>query len=214
MTEQEWLDCPGPYLMLEFLGNRITARKLRLFGCACCRRIWHLLSHQRSRDAVEVDERYADGLASRQEMDEAYAPARTAVEDTPLFPEPDRPWINNNVAGYHAAWAAVWLLSENIASWQASTEATKAVRGARRDGEEDAVSPERHKQATLLRCIVGNPFRAVSRDPAWLACWKYLPIVVTRMAAVKNIHYFLWKSPGSAFRGARRACRRTFGPEA
>src|SRR5262249_39442140 len=141
------------------------------FGCACCRRIWHLLSDQRSRDAVEVVERYADGLASRREIDEAYGPARIAVEDTPLFPEPDRPWINNNVAGYHAARAVVWLLSENIASWQATTEATKAVRGARRDGEEDAVSPERHKQAALLRCIVGNPFRAVSRDPAWLS-WQ------------------------------------------
>jgi hypothetical protein len=113
MTEQEWLDCPGPYSMLEFLHGHISERKLRLFGCACCRRIWHLLGDQRSRDAVEVAERYADGLASRQNIEEAYGPAKIAVEDTPVFPEPSRPWVNNNVAGYHAAWAAVWLLSEN-----------------------------------------------------------------------------------------------------
>jgi hypothetical protein len=77
MTEQEWLDCPGPCFMLEFLENRTTARKLRLFGYACCRRLWHLLSDRRSRDAVEVAERYVDGLASRREMDDAYGPAGT-----------------------------------------------------------------------------------------------------------------------------------------
>lgn len=44
LTESEWLECPGPYLMLEFLQRRISDRKLRLFGCACCRRIWNLIS--------------------------------------------------------------------------------------------------------------------------------------------------------------------------
>lgn len=32
MTEAEWLECPGPYSMLEFLQGRISDRKLRLFG--------------------------------------------------------------------------------------------------------------------------------------------------------------------------------------
>lgn len=172
MTEQEWLECPGPYPMLEFLRGRISERKLRLFGCACCRRIGHLIGDQRSRDAVEVAERYADGLASRQERDGAYGPARIAVEDTPVFPDPDRPWVNNNVIGYHAALAAVWLLSENVASWEASTEAVKAVRGAARlPSGEDAVGPERAVQADLLRDIADNPFRHFSIDSGWQA-WQ------------------------------------------
>src|SRR5262245_7989473 len=130
MTEAEWLECPGPYLMLEFLRGRISDRKLRLFGCACCRRIWHLLSDQRSRDAVMVAELYADGRASREEREEAYPPAWIAVENTSAITDPTQPWNSRNVAAYHAACAAAWLLSENVASWEASTEATKAVRGA------------------------------------------------------------------------------------
>lgn len=147
MTEADWVGCPGPYLMLEFLQGRISERKLRLFGIACCRRIWHLIADGRSRHAVEVAERHADGLASRHEREQAYGPARVAVEDVPA-------------AGYHAAFAAFWLLSEKAESWEASTEATKALRGALRPHtDEDVVGPERNQQAVLLRDIAGNPFR-------------------------------------------------------
>ena len=54
MTEQDWFDCPHILPMAEFLQNKISPRKLGLFACACCRRIWHLLKDERSRTAVEV----------------------------------------------------------------------------------------------------------------------------------------------------------------
>jgi hypothetical protein len=60
MTEQEWLECTDPTPMLDFLKDKLTDRKLRLFACVCCRRLWQLLDN-RSRKSVEVSEQYADG---------------------------------------------------------------------------------------------------------------------------------------------------------
>jgi hypothetical protein len=70
MTEAEWLACTEPEKMLEYLRGQASARKLRLFAVACCRRIWHLLGRD-SRKAVDVAERYADGLAEREQLERA-----------------------------------------------------------------------------------------------------------------------------------------------
>src|SRR5262245_65325248 len=64
MTEAEWLACEEPRLMLEFLGERASDRKFRLFGCACCRRLPRLLAQRRICKALEVAERHADGGAT------------------------------------------------------------------------------------------------------------------------------------------------------
>src|SRR5262245_21001555 len=70
MDEKEWNECQDPQRMLDFLRttNRASERKLRLFTCACCRRLWHLASEARSRRAIAIAERYADGLASKEEV--------------------------------------------------------------------------------------------------------------------------------------------------
>jgi len=71
MDEAEWLKSDDPSRMLDFLGARISDRKLRLFAVACCRRIEHL-HDECAREAVEVAERYADGLASPAECRAAW----------------------------------------------------------------------------------------------------------------------------------------------
>jgi hypothetical protein len=73
MDEQEWLTCTDPTPMVEFLLGKANDRKLRLFVCACCRRIWHHLSDHRSREAIEVSEQYADGLVVRDRLQGAEA---------------------------------------------------------------------------------------------------------------------------------------------
>lgn len=66
MTESEWLDCTQPTLLLEFLRGKASNRKIRLFSCACCRRIWHLMN-AKSREIVMLAELYADGLVAENE---------------------------------------------------------------------------------------------------------------------------------------------------
>lgn len=92
MTEREWLTGDDPVAMLRLLdgsdGTRLPDvgrknlagdRKMRLFACACARRVWRLLADGRSHGAVEVAERYADGLATASELSAARAAARDAA---------------------------------------------------------------------------------------------------------------------------------------
>jgi hypothetical protein len=61
--------------MLELYLSRGSDRQLRLFACACCRRAGGLLDEPTARAAVELAERFADGEASLQELQEARADA-------------------------------------------------------------------------------------------------------------------------------------------
>jgi hypothetical protein len=72
MTEAEWLASTHPTPMLDLLEGKVSDRKLMLFSVACFRRIWHLLTDERSRRLVDVTERLVDGWASTEEACNAY----------------------------------------------------------------------------------------------------------------------------------------------
>lgn len=61
--------------MLHWQYGRASRRKFRLFACACSRRLWKQMAEPRSRNAVVVAERFADGLATRRELEAARAAA-------------------------------------------------------------------------------------------------------------------------------------------
>lgn len=63
-TEAEWRACEDPKPMLGRVVGKVSARKLRLFACACCRRFWGLLNGVAQR-AVAVGEDYAEGVVGR-----------------------------------------------------------------------------------------------------------------------------------------------------
>src|SRR5438552_3546524 len=69
MSEAEWLDCTDPGPMLAFLKGKASERNLRLYAVACCRRIWPLLREKKvTRRTVEFAEKFADGLATKDEL--------------------------------------------------------------------------------------------------------------------------------------------------
>ncbi len=149
MTEAEFLASEDPVAMLKALQSQSrlrsedepSARKLRLFACACCRNVWHLLTDERSRKAVEVAERFADGEATEEERLLAY---REATGVAGVFIEPDAPWLAYGTCGLADAADAACSVS------RAHTLLFPDQAIARRI------------QATLLRDIVGNPFRPVT----------------------------------------------------
>jgi hypothetical protein len=62
MTRDEvliWLESRGEFA--EVRCENVSERRMRLFGCACARRVEGLVTSRQARSALEVAERYADG---------------------------------------------------------------------------------------------------------------------------------------------------------
>jgi hypothetical protein len=129
--------------MLACLAGRVGVRKLRLFACACCRAVWPLLPDPRSRKAVEVAERYADGLATARQLH--------AASQSPYRGVPPRAHCGMNACRPDAADAA------NHAPWDVATD----------DGGSIDLGI-RHAQAVLLRDVVPGPGGSAGRRaPPW-----------------------------------------------
>jgi hypothetical protein len=187
MTEAEWLACEDVRELLDSQVGRASIRKFRLFGTACCRRIWHLLVDERSRNAVSVAERYADGLAAEEEVDAArtqmvacrdeadgWAPA---AAEAVLF---DAPFWNRGSPirrGLTAAWTAARALTAT------RTAADAAWRAVGEGGPES----ERLRQLPLLRDIFQNPYRPGWVHASWLA-WNGGAVVKMAQAAYEEHH--------------------------
>jgi hypothetical protein len=97
----------------------------RLFAVWCARQVQHLMTDQRSLDALDVAERHAHGLAT----DEELAAARDAAGDAAR----DAEWSARDaaLAARDAAWDAAW--DARVAAWDA-----RAARAAARDAARDA----------------------------------------------------------------------------
>lgn len=141
MTEIEWLESKNPKAMLTYVANRgrLNERKVRLFACACARLMWNKLSDDRSREALEIAERFADGLVTVEELISAFKIVQEVGDvDWSVFPSV----MVGEVIHIVMAFESCWVHPEQL--------------------------PPLDVQADLLRCIVGSPYKALVVEPKWI----------------------------------------------
>jgi hypothetical protein len=181
MNEHKWLNCTNVPPMLEFSVGKVSERKLRIFACACCRSIWHVLTKASGRKAVEVSERFADGVVSQRQLAKARRNAQRAWKTTnKAQPQAYGRSPDDGEAGsilIFAIAAAIESTDKNslMAAWRASTCAAHsmgknmAILAPDSYAREELAGRRKQyiRQCKLLRDIIGNPFHPVALDTAW-----------------------------------------------
>jgi hypothetical protein len=71
---------------------------IRHYAVWCARQVQHLMTDPRSLAALDVAERYADGLATDEELSAAW----------------DAAWAAARTAAWTAAWAAAWAAARDV----------------------------------------------------------------------------------------------------
>ncbi|WP_232069588.1 hypothetical protein [Gemmata massiliana] len=165
-TEEAWLACTAADDLLSRAadlhyrrGNHeLSERKLRLFGCACCRLLWLQIPAAASRAAVVAAERYADGSVGEGELAaacEAAAEFRLSTEYSKNAPT----WAAASIArGVDDEWLYRTHISDII-------EAVLKAIEYRPFGFDTEMMEATLCQ--LFRDIFGNPFRPVAFSPSW-----------------------------------------------
>jgi hypothetical protein len=148
-VQERWKRCECLEERLRFLTLRFPARKQRLFLAGCCRRIWDQLVSGRSRYAVQVAERLADGLVGEEELQAAreaawaaardatpaaWAAAKAAARTLLKAPPWDCGWPSPNYKRGYPQWLLDWYEGPSAVAW----DARMALPPDRRAKEEEA----------------------------------------------------------------------------
>jgi len=89
-------------------------KEMRLFAVWCARQVKHLMTDQRSLNALDVAEKFANGDASREQLQDAR----------------DAAWDAARAAAWDAARAAAWDAAR-AAAWDAARAAARAAQSAK-----------------------------------------------------------------------------------
>jgi hypothetical protein len=167
MTETEWRTSDDSIEMLKWLGDKISPRKMLLFGCALCHKLEHLLRHKSAIAAIGEIEQCADNLLNAKDLWHAHTLAYSSLRQ--CKPE----WR----ASYYARCAVVCVIPptvEQIAGMNRIVQGNFrlalqiAAEKQKTDAAQIAFENACTIEADLLRDIVGNPFsKAASSWPSF-----------------------------------------------
>jgi hypothetical protein len=175
MTEEEWLAYAEPDTMLWHLLGKMSHRKLRLFACACCRRLWDMLPVA-CRQGIEVAERFADSLATDEDCQTAFDRVEAVqTADTQQRGQRRQPNALSRAlsAVYDACSPRAMTIRTALSSARAATYAVGAAAGVAAPAEDyehtydGARLQEALEQARLVRELFGNPFKPVTMLQEW-----------------------------------------------
>ena len=173
MTEAEWLTSEDPSVTDESIWAGFTERKLRLAACGCCRASWGAMPDPRSRAAVEVSERFADGRADADEL--RAAAWRAAGAEYAVDEKEER--YRREQKGIRAG----WLGAEDAVEFPTVTEPGRVramLAEARAAASAAALAagsplaffhevPKWLQPFSVIRDVLGNPFRPLAFSPDW-----------------------------------------------
>jgi hypothetical protein len=180
MNAAQWQKSTNLPLLLERLTERASLRKLRLFRCACCRRVWDSLG-EAARAAVAVAERFADGEAARGEVSYhavELAKGRSgpgALTGPTWLAETALHWINTRAEGLRAA-LGMGVRTAALVARQRGVEQVGYTWGqwSAEFKEHPAFAGCLRVPCDVLRELFGNPFREVKAPARWPAALKGL----------------------------------------
>jgi hypothetical protein len=212
MTECEWLECIVPLNAYQFLRSAavthksrwqgwittqrypVSERKLRLFVCACVRRIAHLLPLDEHRQLLARAETFAEGEIDGFDLEKAEQECdfavharlkagsrwlgheRDAIAAVHMVHRTEAAGRLGSLASATLAWAGARVWERYVQSLGGVLRVRPAefapleavVRTCDRPYLLAECAAETARHAELLRDIVGNPFRASEPEPYWL----------------------------------------------
>jgi hypothetical protein len=201
MTEAEWLACSDSAPMLAFIRRGAAVlvdelptqserdavrrflqesltRKLRLFACWCCRRIWKELVDKRSRKAVEMTEHFVDGLATEAQLLAAHEEAFQARQEMSHTAVASCRLVNfheeafqakqemSTIRGNHIRYIAAHM-AHGVSGYETVDVTAESAEVLVRIGTLGTLRRAQTEQAQALHCVLGNLFRPVAPDPGW-----------------------------------------------
>jgi hypothetical protein len=210
VTLDQWRTSTVPHAMLSYLRGLASERNFWLVSAAFCRQALDLMADERSRRAVEMVERFADGLVSPDELAAASEEAHSAYRESAARADElevgqwaDDDWLTE--AARHAASAAYSASrSPRRHSWDRPGDQIVVLSavsfavackmgfaaGARPgkpwcEGEgitEAARLVEQRDLVPLVHCIFGDPFHPTKFDESW----RTPPVIRLAAEAYRN----------------------------